>query len=152
MKPMRLLLATLTLSALAVTVICLGVAATGNFLWMRYAETPLCLITFASWLVALLIASRVAEADSKVFFPGLKQFVGLWLATRRAPIWAVLVSACSLLALLFLGASGSVHELPTTPTEAKIAGSAILGFLSISLPTVLTMHPAANRLSRHHIP
>jgi hypothetical protein len=148
MNRFRKILSAIALVALAVTIVCLWGAAIGRVDWMRYATTPLLVVVFASWWVALATATRIAEAESSTPIPGLKQFVGMWFAIRQAPLWAISVSAMSLLSLLFLGASGSLNGLPTTPHEAQIAGSGFVVFLALSVPELLTRHPAANTAAR----
>jgi hypothetical protein len=144
MSRFRRLLVHLTVIGLAVTIACLLQAESGEVSWMRYASYPLFALSFAAWWLAIDMATRIADSDSAVVFPGLKQLVGLWLAVRHAPVWALVISASSLVSLSLLGGSGSVSGLPHSPDEAKIIGTVFVAFLAVSLPALSSSHPSIN--------
>jgi hypothetical protein len=137
----RFPLGLLVILALLVTVASLVRATRGDASWMRYATAPVTTIVIVSWWAALWIDTRIAEIERGSFVPGLKQFVGMWFAFRHAPLWALAISTFSLLSLFFLGATGSVSGLASTPNEAQITGTALVAFLALSLPSLLTAHP-----------
>jgi hypothetical protein len=114
---------------------------------MRFATGPLLALALASWFVALGTAADIAHSRS-VSVPVWRELIGLWLAFRHAPAWALLASASGLIALVFLGGSGSISGLPETPDEAKIMGSILVAFLALSLPALVWSRAATAHSTR----
>jgi len=131
--------------ATIVSVVGLIAATHDNIEVMRLSSIPIFVVVIAAWLLALQIATKVAHGTKVDGIPGLAQIYGLFVAAARAPAWALSLSALSGIAIAAFGSSGNVHHI-TTPYEARVTGSAQLGFLLLSIPVLTSRHPVARSI------
>ena len=137
----------LVLAVVAAIVSVVGlIAATRNSIEvMRLSAIPIFIVVFAAWFLALRIATKVAHGTKADGIPGVAQLYGLSVAAFRAPVWALGLSALSVFAIAVFGSSGRVHGI-STPYEARVTGTALLGFLLLSIPVLTSRHPVATSL------
>ena len=146
MSAVRAAVLALGVVATVVAVVALVAAARNNVSVTRLTEIPVAFVAFATWYLALRIATKVAHGSNVDGVPGLAQLYGLGAAAMRAPVWSLGLSAISMISIALLGASGRVHRIAVTSAEAQITGSALLGFLLISIPVLASRHPAATSI------
>jgi hypothetical protein len=152
MGVLRTVLLGFGVTAMVVTVAALLAAAHGNVTPTRIIEIPVAVVVFPAWLLALLLAAKVARGSKVDGIPGLAHLYGLGVAAKRAPPWAITLAVIAALAVAIHGASGRVQHMAVTPTDAKITCAALLGFLIISVLVLASRHPvvvAAGGLTTH---
>src|SRR5258706_1331611 len=142
MGAIRKVVVVLAVVAMIVSVVGLVAATHDSIEVMRLSAVPITIVVFAAWFLALQTATKVAHGTKADGIPGIAQFYGLFVAGVRAPAWALSLSALSGIAIAVCGSSGIVHHL-STPYEARVTGSALLGFLLLSIPVLTSRHPVA---------
>jgi hypothetical protein len=121
---------------IAIVMLSLWRAHVGEWQSFRLLTIPLSLLTITAWWGALSVATDIAKRRKGLVFPGIAQFYGLGIAIAGAPWPLLAISAVSVIVIVVFGHSGPVHNLPTSAEEARIAGTALLCLLSVSLPVL----------------
>lgn len=143
MDRMRRPIGVLAAFGVVATTLCMWRAYSGDASWMEHGWPPLVIVAFVSWWGALASAGAVAKASHKIVIPGLSHFYGLAVGFWAAPIWCSLLAGGGLIAMWAFGGSGSVHGTSFTVNDARIVGSTLIVFLSVSIPTLFSPEPAA---------
>lgn len=128
--------------ALAISMVCLFRAGLGRFGIERSIFLPMLALSLVVFTYAIMIDVRIGRSVQA--FSLFEGAIGMFHAWLQAPVLIVAYSLLGLMGTMMFGGEGRLSHFPESAEDAHIAFAVVSGFLSLSIPTIFTRHPAAS--------